>query len=295
MAPSTSSTRHIFPFPRLPRELRDMIYGYALTTPTAIIRRPHQASPIYRYACKCDDPDPEAECLRICPRSMAQSPFEHHVETAPFVPSTALGLVPALLALNQQLHKEASPFLYSGNSFECTIGVTTATWREKEVVKAGQHTFIDNITDISPRYLVLLKSLSLSLQLHNSSMQDARQAAREAKLIQERLETLTNHLTGKGHKVKSLKVRVEELWINEGPRKHLIGLGESVVLGLESLRGLKEVVIEGVKKESVLGKLVGLLSGEEVGITGEGTKRKRESEEVGGEAKRSRQQESVFG
>ena len=287
MAPSTSSACHIFPFLNLPRELRDMIYGYALTTPTTIIRRPHQSSPIYRYACKCDDPDPEAVCLRICPRSMGQSPFEHHVETAPFVPSTALGLVSSLLALNKQIHHEASPFLYSGNSFECTIGVTTATWRVDGKVKAGQHTFIDNISDIPPRYLVFLKSISLSLQLHSSSMQDARQAARECKLIQERLEIFTNHLMGKGHKLKILKVQVEELWINEGPRKHLIGLGESAVLGLERLRGVREVVIEGVKKESVLGKLMGLMSGEEVCVTGEGTKRKREDEEVRGEAKRN--------
>lgn len=66
-------------------------------------------------------------------------------------------------------------------------------------------------------------------------MQDARQCACEFKLIQERLETPTTDLKcktteAKGHKLKSLKVRVKELWVNEGPRTHLFGYGESVVM-----------------------------------------------------------------
>lgn len=75
-----------------------------------------------------------AECQRICSRNMAQLPFEHHVETATFVPSTALGLVPALLALNKQLHDEACPFLYSESSIKCTIELTVATRWGKEKV-----------------------------------------------------------------------------------------------------------------------------------------------------------------
>jgi len=183
--------------------------------------------------------------------------------------------------VNRQVHEEAAVVLYGKNEFDFTIGVTTNKISDTVV----HQNFIDNVSDVPARYLKLLRNISLNAQLHSSTIQDARQSARELRLIMGRLEAIVKQLSeGGGHKLRKLVARVDELWMKEGPRIHLIGFGQGVVEPLGALRGILEVKIEGVKPERAE-KMAKAMTGDVVIC--ERQKRKREDED-GDERRRRR-------
>lgn len=187
-----------------------------------------------------------------------------------------------LLRVNKQVHDEGAMVLYGKNEFEFTIGVTTNKISDTVI----HQNFIDNVSDVPARYLKLLRNISLNAQLHSSTIQDARQSARESRLIMGRLEAIVKQLSeGNGHELRKLVARVDELWIKEGPRVHLIGFCQGVVEPLGALRGIREVKIEGVKPERAE-KMAKAMMGDVI-ICG-GQKRKREEEDEAEAPKKSR-------
>lgn len=175
--------------------------------------------------------------------------------------------------MNKQVHEEAAMVLYGKNEFDFTMGVTTNRISDTVV----HQNFIDNVSDVPGRYLRLLRHISLNVQLHSPTVQDARQSARECRLLTGRLEAIVKQLSeGGGHELRRLVARVDELWMKEGPRIHLIGFVQKVVEPLEALRGIRAVKIEGVKPERAE-KMAKAMMGDVVVC--EGQKRKREDED----------------
>ncbi|KAK5136680.1 hypothetical protein LTR08_002333 [Meristemomyces frigidus] len=117
-----------FPFMRLPAELRDIIYEMALTDPAGITLIA-KTKDFRRTVGRGDIPDREYGGYY---RRRRQPPPSQ--ETKPAL--THDGLVPALLAVNKQIHSEALGYLYQQplvftdthalHSFLCVIGTNRA-------------------------------------------------------------------------------------------------------------------------------------------------------------------------
>lgn len=127
----------VFPFERLPPELRNLVYGFVLVADTPVrIGRKRRYRPGRReeFALK--------STIEI-PRKRSDS-----TKSVPFLPKNAL----SVLRLNKALHREASPILYSGNTF---IFTNHPTFRQfaGEAKRALPYVERIRLADWSPSFL----------------------------------------------------------------------------------------------------------------------------------------------
>ena len=251
MAPKSGS---IFPFLDLPRELRDEIYKHALTTPSTIIPRPPNKEVVYDVPCTCSHPN--GSCFRLCPRVWNHEHIEHHLSTAPFEPTAKPGLAAALLRTNRQIHEEAAMVLYGGNDFDCTVGITTKIPKEGKYV----YNFVDNLSELPYRYLKHMRNVAISVQTHSASVESMRKTAILNRNIQGRLGRVAN-LWWKGHALRRLVLKMDELWVKEGPRKDSIGLSQKIMMPMAAVKGAWEVRVEEFVGEKFAETMVEIMMG----------------------------------
>ncbi|KAF1936425.1 hypothetical protein EJ02DRAFT_459542 [Clathrospora elynae] len=98
------SKRKIFPFMQLPAEIRNLIYGYALIDPFGIHlvgKFIHKRRTVERISAECQD-----KVSRYQRRTNIMSKFRAQYENY-------ASLVPSLLAVSKQVHREGLDILYS--------------------------------------------------------------------------------------------------------------------------------------------------------------------------------------
>ncbi|EKG12099.1 hypothetical protein MPH_10810 [Macrophomina phaseolina MS6] len=107
--------RRIFPFLSLPRELRDMIYEYAVGSPTTV-----------------HIPDKEPYTSKTIYIIETQARYRHHARRADRTNCSKRyevnPIAASLLGVNKQIHAEAAPVLYSANRFRFSDPVAMHTF-----------------------------------------------------------------------------------------------------------------------------------------------------------------------
>jgi hypothetical protein len=157
------SSRDIFPFMKLPAELRLHVYHMALVRP----------SPVPLHISRATETPPHEETestLTTTPRRA--------VRPAPDTPRLTDPVVPVLLRLNWQIHKEAKQLLYSENVFELSLmsgehtlkrlgQKTRSLIRHVVLTIPSHHDILDGFADLvrlGLRYCWGLKSFRIILQ-----------------------------------------------------------------------------------------------------------------------------------
>ncbi|KAF2025872.1 hypothetical protein EK21DRAFT_103651 [Setomelanomma holmii] len=175
--------RDIFPFMSLPAELRLHIYFMALV----------RATPLYLHAARPAQPDeqdsPTSPNSRPDAIPAAHNPLQS-LPTPPRRPSRAATaspdlppyqpdpIVPAILRLNKQIHREARQLLYAENTFTLSLAsgihtLSTLHQRSRSLIKhvmltiPSHHDILDGFADLvrlGLRYCWRLKSFKIVLQ-----------------------------------------------------------------------------------------------------------------------------------
>tara|TARA_R110002003_G_scaffold70_3_gene6311 strand:- start:17614 stop:18612 length:999 start_codon:yes stop_codon:yes gene_type:complete len=175
------SPRHIFPFMSLPAELRLHVYAMALVRPT----------PLYLHAQRpAQSDEQDSASASAMPVSIANTINTSHSSPAlprrpprassssPERPRQHDPIVPAILRLNKQIHKEARQLLYAENVFTLSLSsgihtLSTLHQRSRSLIKhviltiPSHHDILDGFADLvrlGLRYCWGLKSFKIILQ-----------------------------------------------------------------------------------------------------------------------------------
>jgi hypothetical protein len=157
-----SPSKHIFPFMKLPAELRLHVYHMALVRPSPV--------PLHISRATESPPEEVESTLATTPRRA--------VRPAPDTPRITDPVVPVLLRLNWQIHKEAKQLLYSENVFELSLmsgehtlkrlgQKTRSLIRHVVLTIPSHHDILDGFADLvrlGLRYCWGLKSFKIILQ-----------------------------------------------------------------------------------------------------------------------------------
>jgi hypothetical protein len=171
--PPPLQTKDIFPFMKLPAELRLHVYHMALVRPSPIPlhveRVPTHSDDDYTHSDPTTAPFPPR---RVAPRPVPTA------DDADLPSRLSDPVVPILLRLNHQIHKEAKQLLYSENVFELTLTSgehtlrclgqkTRSLIRHVVLTIPSHHDILDGFADLvrlGLRYCWGLKSFKIILQ-----------------------------------------------------------------------------------------------------------------------------------
>lgn len=187
---SSQSSASIFPFLELPTELRLHIYRMALARPKPILL---SARAVEEAALKKSHSN---DCCASSDDEMLPHLSPHSNRRKRPTPLTNPAwndepLVPALLRVSKQIHREARPVLYSDNEFVLHLSTATATLlrlhqKTRSLIKHLQltipthHDILEGFADLvrlGVRYCWGLKSFTIKLPATSNGIPDDANAA----------------------------------------------------------------------------------------------------------------------
>lgn len=243
----------------LPQEIIDMIFGLCLTAPQPIVRRATITTDVWRASCECRAFG--TRCSHICIGQIPESQLDESLSSYS-VPSE---LAIPLLHVNRKVHEMAAKVLYGGNTFDFNIRIQ---WKIARCDSRPGHyryryfneyyEMIDNMSDLAPHYLQLIKRCKLYIEMLTVSIDSARLSYRMAA---ESLKTIAGHL-GQDHALRHLIIDYDENHLSHRPPKRALGFFQNVLEPLATVYNISEVHVFGHMNYDFAAKLKRAMQGD---------------------------------
>lgn len=184
----------------------------------------------------------------------------------PYIPT---GLATALLLVNSQFHDTGARVLYGSNTFLFSIGIHmdvgchrrfTCYGSRLEDFPSDDYKLNDNISNLAPQYLRLVKHCGLHVQLLRVSAEITR---RSYFRVAERLKNVAGRLS-EGHNLKRLDIVYHELDLKGDSPRRENGYYQNVLEPLGTIYGIPEIYMAGNTKYDLAPKLMRALQGDHV-------------------------------
>jgi len=246
----------------LPQEILDMIFGLCLTAPRPILRRATVTAVVWRATCECETRGAGGtRCSHICISQIPKSQIDRSLHNY----SVSSELAIALLHVNREVHETAARALYGGNTFSFNIGIRRKiTPRDPRPgyylykIKNEHYEMIDNMSDLAPHYLQLIKRCELNVQVLTVSIDSARLSYRKAA---ESLKIVAGHL-GQDHALRQLNINYDENHLSYRRPKRERGFFQNVLEPLATVYNILEVPVTGALDHDFAAKLKRAMQGD---------------------------------